>query len=159
MSAKYTILKRLVRLLNFQKMMARPYDKLQKTFQTAKAVPHIPNLSDPDFTFETLRIGRYPVLYVGHRKAAGSACVYVVGGGMLKYPKPSQAREQVRLAKELGRDMLLPYYPLVPGHTLSDVYEMLYELYEMLLETYPKDCTTVILLCLWFPRRSRAMKT
>lgn len=139
MSAKYTILKRLVRLLNFQKMMAQPYDKLQKTFRTAKAVPHIPELSNPDFTFETLHISGYPVLYVRHKKEAGSACVYVVGGGMLKYPRPGQAKEQVRLAKELGRDMLLPYYPLVSEHTLPDVYAMLYELYERLLETYPAE--------------------
>lgn len=139
MSVKYTIAKQLVRLLNVQRLMAQPYDKLQKMFKTEKAIPHIPKLSNPDFIFETLQIGGYPALLVKHKKPAGSVCVYVAGGGMLKFPKPGQAKEQVRLAGELGRDMLLPYYPLVPKHSLTDVYDMLYELYKTLLRTYPAE--------------------
>ncbi len=136
MSVKYTVLKRVARLANFQKIMAQPYSKLQETFKTARAVPKIPALQDPDLTFETLTVCGQPVLYVKHMQPVRKVCIYVAGGGMLKYPKPSQAKEQITLAKLTGRDMILPYYPLVPQHSLLDVYEMLYELYTTLLKTH-----------------------
>ena len=71
------------------------------------------------------------VLYYRHRKETDRVGIYLVGGGMLKYPKPSQAGGLVSLAKETGINILLPYYPLVfEGSTLTNVYEMLYELYK-----------------------------
>ena len=140
MSVKYAILKKVARLANFQKIMAQPYTKLQGTFKTANAVPNIPALQDPELTFETQTLCGQPVLYINHKQPVQKVCVYVVGGGMLKYPKPSQAKEQISLAKLTGRNMVLPYYPLVPQHSLVDVYEMLYELYTTLLKTYkPED--------------------
>ncbi len=39
MSVKYAFLKRAARLLNFQKIMAQLYSKLQETFKNAVAVP------------------------------------------------------------------------------------------------------------------------
>ena len=35
MSAKYAILKKAARIINFQKIMAQPYSKLQETFKMA----------------------------------------------------------------------------------------------------------------------------
>lgn len=139
MSAKYAIIKKAARIINFQKIMAQPYSKLQETFKTASAVPKIPALQDPEFTFETETLCGQPVLYIKHKQPVQKVCVYVVGGGMLKYPKPSQAKEQITLAKLTGRDMVLPYYPLVPQHCLADVYAMLYELYTTLLKTYKAE--------------------
>ena len=139
MSAKYAIIKKAAKIINFQKIMAQPYSKLQETFKTGSAVPKIPALRAPDLTFETQTLCGQPVLYVKHKKPTQKVCVYVVGGGMLKYPKPSQAKEQITLAKLTGRDMVLPYYPLVPQHCLADVYAMLYELYTTLLKTYKAE--------------------
>ena len=139
MSAKYAILKKAARIINFQKIMAQPYSKLQETFKTGAAVPKIPALQDPELTFTTQTLCGQPVLFVKHKKPTQKVCVYVVGGGMLKYPKPSQAKEQITLAKLTGRDMVLPYYPLVPQHCLADVYAMLYELYTTLLKTYKAE--------------------
>lgn len=139
MSIQYTCIKGAARILGIQKIMAQPYDKLQKTFKTASAVPQIPNLSAPDLDFEVFSIGTQPVLHVKHKKAVQAVCVYVTGGGMLKYPRPAQAKEMIKLARELGRDMVLPYYPLVPQHALCDVYEMLYTLYKELLRQYSAD--------------------
>ena len=139
MSIKYAFLKKAARLLNFQKIMAHPYSKLQQTFKTAAAVPKIPAMQNPELTVTTQTLCGQPVLFVRHKKPAQKVCVYVVGGGMLKYPKPSQAKEQLTLAKLTGRDMVLPYYPLVPQHNLTDVYAMLYELYTTLLKTYKAE--------------------
>ena len=65
------------------------------------------------------------MLYVKHKNPAKGVCVFVTGGGMLKYPKPSQAKKVVTYAQKLGRDMILPYYPLCCGHNLYDVYDMM----------------------------------
>lgn len=81
MSVKYAVLKRAARLLNFQKIMAQPYSKLQETFKTAAATPKIPVLQDPEFTFETQTLCGQPVLYIKHKQATQKVCVYVVGGG------------------------------------------------------------------------------
>lgn len=135
MSIKYTVVKSVVRALHFQSIMAQPYAKLQRTFRTKAAVPYIPKMQDPDFTFDIQLLCGQPVLWVKHKKPTRKVCVYVVGGGMLKYPKPSQAKEQLALAKATERDMILPYYPLVP-HSLPDVYAMLYALYKQLLASY-----------------------
>lgn len=77
MSIKYAFLKKAARLLNFQKIMAQPYSKLQETFKTAAAVPKIPALQDPDLTFETQTLCGQPVLYIKHKQPVQKVCVYV----------------------------------------------------------------------------------
>ncbi len=139
MSVKYKVMKRIVAFMHVQRIMAQPYDKPQKTFKTAAAQPNIPKFSDPAFDFSVFQVKGSPVLYVKHKEPAKGVCVFVVGGGMLKYPKPSQAKGMITYAKKLGRDMILPYYPLCYGHNLYDVYDMMYELYKKLLTKYPAE--------------------
>ena len=45
----------------------------------------------------------------------------------------------IKLARLTGRDMVLPYYPLVPDNSILDVYEMLYQLYKKLIEEYEHE--------------------
>lgn len=139
MSFKYAVLKKAFSIVPVQKIMARPYDELQKLFQTGRAKPEIPKLSDRELDFSVFEINGFPVLSVKHKRPSGGVCVYVVGGGMLKYPQKSQAREMIKYAKELRRDMILPYYPLCPDHNLYDVYDFLYELYRALLRETPAE--------------------
>ena len=133
MSLKYSIIKTMFHIIPIQKVMAKPYDELLKTFHTAEAKPSIPELKDPEFTFQTHKVDNFPVLEISHKKKTD------YGGGMLKYPKPSQAKELVPLAKETGRNMLLPYFPLAPEHDLIDALNMLYATYKMALEHYPAE--------------------
>ena len=79
MYAKYAILKKATRIINFQKIMAQPYSKLQETFKTASAVPKIPAPQDPNLTFETQTLCGQPVLYVKHKQPVQKVCIYVVG--------------------------------------------------------------------------------
>ena len=132
-------MKKIVSSIHVRKIMAQPYEKLRKTFKTEKARPNIPKLSDPELDFSVFKVNDSPVLCVKHKIQAKGVCVFVSGGGMLKYPKPSQAREMIVYAHKLGRDMILPYYPLCCGHDLFDVYDMLYELYKELLKEYSAE--------------------
>ena len=42
MSAKYTLLKVIAKILRLQNMMKKPYSQLQKNFKTQTAYPFIP---------------------------------------------------------------------------------------------------------------------
>lgn len=139
MSLKYTIIKTIFHIIPMQKIMAKPYDELIKLFHTAEAKPSIPRLEDPEFTFQTHKVENFPVLEISHKKKSDYVCIYVAGGGMLKYPKPSQAKELIPLAKDTGRNMLLPYFPLAPEHDLIDALNMLYATYKMALVHYPAE--------------------
>lgn len=134
---KYRMLLKAFRMLPVKRIMAGTPEKTQKIFKKAYKGVEIPELHDPEISVSRGEIKGQAVLYYRHRKETDRVGIYLVGGGMLKYPKPSQAEGLVSLAKETGINILLPYYPLVfEGSTLTDVYEMLYELYKKTLRKY-----------------------
>ena len=136
-SLKYRFLLKVVRLLHAKRIMAASKEKAQKLFRKAYKGENIPELTDPDLNIGQDKINGATVLVYQHKKASDRIGIYLVGGGMLKYPQPGQAKEVAQLAKDCGLDMLLPYYPIVfTGATLPDVYEMLYQLYKKTLEDY-----------------------
>lgn len=139
MSAKYTLLKVIAKILRLQNMMKKPYSQLQKKFKTQTAYPFIPECIEEDLDFSTFKVGENPVLHIKHKAPAEQVCIYLIGGGMLKYPKKDEVKEQIKLARLTGRDMVLPYYPLVPDNSILDVYEMLYQLYKKLIAEYEHE--------------------
>ena len=139
MSAKYTLLKVIAKILRLQNMMKKPYSQLQKKFKTQTAYHVIPECIEEDLDFSTFKVGVNPVLHIKHKAPAEQVCIYLIGGGMLKYPKKDEVKEQIKLARLTGRDMVLPYYPLVPDNSILDVYEMLYQLYKKLIEEYEHE--------------------
>lgn len=139
MSAKYTLLKVIAKILRLQNMMKKPYSQLQKKFKTQTAYPVIPECIEEDLDFSTFKVGVNPVLHIKHKAPAEQVCIYLIGGGMLKYPKKDEVKEQIKLARLTGRDMVLPYYPLVPDNSILDVYEMLYQLYKKLIVEYEHE--------------------
>jgi hydrolase alpha/beta fold family len=139
MSAKYTLLKVIAKILRLQNMMKKPYSQLQKKFKTQTAYPVIPECIEEDLDFSMFKVGVNPVLHIKHKAPAEQVCIYLIGGGMLKYPKKDEVKEQIKLARLTGRDMVLPYYPLVPDNSILDVYEMLYQLYKKLIEEYEHE--------------------
>ena len=139
-SLKYKILLSAFRVLPVKKLMAGSTEKTQKLFRKAYKGADIPTLRDPALMILQKEVAGSKVLYARHKKKADRAGIYLVGGGMLKYPKPGQAKEIVKLARECDMDMLLPYYPvLFTGATLPDAYQMVYELYRETLKEYAPE--------------------
>lgn len=140
MTLKYRILKKLIGILPAKKIMAGPPEKTQKIFQKAYKGPQIPKIEDPKVIFSVGEVSGCPVAYVKPKKTTDKLMIYLVGGGMLKYPKPAQIKEVVRLAKECEVNAMVPYYPILfTGNTLPDVYEMLYALYKKVLKKYKPE--------------------
>ncbi len=139
-SLKYTILLGLCRLFRLQKIMELPPDKAQKLFRKAYKGVVIPKMRDDRIDIKAEQVLGSTCLWYRYKKGNDRACIYLIGGGMLKYPKPGQAKEVLKLTKETGVDFVLPYYPLVhTGNTLTDVYEMLYALYKEMLNKYTPE--------------------
>lgn len=139
-SLKYRVLLKAFRHLPVKKIMSAPTEKTQKVFRLAYKGEEIPKLHDPELSISTGKVNGSSVLFYRHRQGTNRLGIYLVGGGMLKYPKPSQAKGLIMLAKESGMDILLPYYPILfSGAYLPDVYEMLYALYKMALRKYKPE--------------------
>lgn len=139
-SLKYRMLLTAFKIVPAKKVMAQPAEKTQKLFKKANKGIVIPDFNNPELAISKGEVDGSTVLYVKHKKETDKLMIYLVGGGMLKYPKPSQAREVVNLAIDCNVNVLLPYYPLViTGHTIIDVYEMLYDLYKKALKKYKPE--------------------
>ena len=139
-SLKYRFLLSVFRLLPAKRIMAAPKEKAQKLFRRAYKGENVPELTDPELEISRRKVNGATVLVYKHKKASDRIGIYLVGGGMLKYPQPGQAKEVMQLAKECGLDMLLPYYPILfTGATLPDVYEMLYRMYKETLNHYAAE--------------------
>ncbi len=139
-SLKYKMPLSAFRALPVKKLMAGTPEQTQKLFRKAYHGADIPHLQDPELLILQKETAESKVLYARHPKKAERVGIYMVGGGMLKYPKPGQAKEIVKLAKACDMDMLLPYYPILfTGATLPDAYRMIYELYKETLKDYAPD--------------------
>lgn len=142
---KYRLLLKVFRLLPVKKIMASPTEKTQRIFRLAYKGENIPKLHDGAMTIKRMKIADSSVLYYKLKQPTDRLAIYLVGGGMLKYPQPVQAEELIGLAKEWNSDILMPYYPIIfTGSTLPDVYAMLYALYKKVLRRYkPQNITFV----------------
>ena len=120
--------------------MELPPNKIQKLFGKSFRGVIIPK-TDSDLLdiYENTVLGS-TCLWYRHKNCNERVCIYLVGGGMLNYPKPRVAKEVMTLAEKTGVDFVLPYYPLVyTGNTLPDVYEMIYALYKQILNKYSAE--------------------
>lgn len=139
-SLKYKILLSAFQVLPVKKLMAGSPEKTQKLFRRAYKGADIPTLRDPALLILQKEVAGSKVLCALHKEKSNRVGIYLVGGGMLKYPKPNQAKEIVKLAKDCDMDMLLPYYPILfTGATLPDAYQMVYELYKETLKEYEPE--------------------
>lgn len=139
-SLKYKILLSAFQVLPVKKLMAGSPEKTQKLFRRAYKGADIPALRDPALLIQQKEVAGSKVLCALHKEKSNRVGIYLVGGGMLKYPKPNQAKEIVKLAKDCDMDMLLPYYPILfTGATLPDAYQMVYELYKETLKEYEPE--------------------
>ena len=137
---KYRILLQAFRSLPVKRIMASPTEKTQRIFRLAWKGENIPKLHDDAMEIKRLKIAGSSVLYYKLKQPAERLAIYLVGGGMLKYPQPAQAQALIGLAKECHMDILLPYYPIIfTGGTLPDVYAMLYALYKKALRRYKPE--------------------
>ena len=139
MSPKYEILKKLIvmsGLKNLGKMSAGEIIALKKK-QNAKA--KIPVLKDSEVTVRKGRVMGFDVICMKQNSGTRRTLLYVIGGGMVRHPQPSELKQALKLAKETGLNVYVPYYPLCTDYPLTRAYEMIFGLYCKLLRRYGAD--------------------
>ncbi|MCR5545609.1 MAG: alpha/beta hydrolase [Lachnospiraceae bacterium] len=140
LSLKYRILRSLVKASGIKKKMFPGEEKelLDLAKKQAKN-KNIPNLSHPDLTVTVKKFQGEDVVCFHHRNPSEYACLFLIGGGMVKYPRPASIKKALQIAVETGRDMIVPYYPLCIENDISVVYDWIYDLYKKIIEVYSAD--------------------
>ena len=136
MSIKYHLLKKLFVLINFKKKFGKTNERLLKEARELNRKNTIPEMKDPDFDFEIIRIDNAPVLLMKHKVKTDKACLFMIGGGMIHYPSVRNIKRALQYAKDCGRDLYVPYYPLCTEYPIDTAYRMIYHTYLEMLKHY-----------------------
>lgn len=143
MSIKYRILKRLFRLINFKRIFGKPNDQLITEARRLNRKNRIPILKDDDFEFRTIKIDNCPVLVMKHKLKTDRACLFLIGGGMIHSPSARNIKRALQYARDCGRDLYVPYYPLCTDYPLDTAYRMIHDTYLEVLKHYDHDKVSV----------------
>ncbi len=145
MTLKYEILKRLVKAANIKKRWAgMTTEELLENRRKENAKNSIPALNDDGFDITVLQVTGCPVLKLIHKEKTERACLFIIGGGMISAPRPGSIKKALRFAKESGRDLFIPYYPLCTDYPITKAYEMIHETYKAMLAYYPAENISVL---------------
>ena len=136
MTLKYELLKKVFRLIRFKKLFGKPQDVLIEEARRLNRKSTIPALKDSDFRFETVMIDDCPVLIMKHIRKTEKACLFIIGGGMVHKPNKTNIKRALKYAKDCGRDLYVPYYPLCTDYPLDVAYRMIHDTYLEMLNEY-----------------------
>ncbi len=135
-SLKYRFLKFLLKLIGFKKYFNASEQEMISKARKSMDKTKIPVLSHSEINYEIKDFHGEKVVYITHKEPTKSACLFIIGGGMLAYPRPNSIKKALEIALESGRNMVIPYYPLCIDHTIDEVYDWIYALYKSMLEIY-----------------------
>lgn len=145
MSLKYELLKRLVKAAGIKKRwLSQTTEELLENRRKQNAKNRIPDLQDSDFQISRIEVMGFPVLRLIHKEPSKRANLFLIGGGMISAPRPGSIRKALRIAKETGLDLYVPYYPLCTDYPITKAYEMINETYKVMLQDYSADHISVL---------------
>ncbi|MBQ6221185.1 MAG: alpha/beta hydrolase [Solobacterium sp.] len=145
MSIKYEILKCLVKAAGIKKhWVSKTTEELLENRRKQNAGNKIPDLKDKELDITRIDVMGFPVLKMIHKQGAGCANLFLIGGGMISAPRPGSIKKALRIAKETGLDLYVPYYPLCTDYPLTKAYEMIHETYKVMLQDYTADHISVL---------------
>ena len=143
MSVKFEVLKKVVELSGFKKRFLQSGDVLLAEARKEAARVKIPRLSDPALDIRYKKFMGCDVVWFRHKERCDRASLFIIGGGMIKYPRPSSLKKALKIAKETGIDLVVPYYPLCIDQSVRPAVVMLYCLYRQMLKRYPAEHVNV----------------
>lgn len=144
MTLKYEILKRLVKLIGIRRMWDLDAEEIVERKKKQNMRNRIPALEDPDLYIGTVMIDGFPVIRMIHKDPVQKACMFVIGGGMVSAPRPASVRKALKVAKQSGLDLYVPYYPLCTDYPITRSYRMIEKTYEEMLKKYKAEDITLL---------------
>lgn len=145
MSVKYEFLKFLVKAAGIKKLwVSKSTEELLENRRRQNAKNRIPNLKDNAFEISRIDVMGFPVLKLIHKEHTDRANLFLIGGGMVSAPRPGSVKKALRIAKETGLDLFIPYYPLCTEYPLTKAYEMVHATYRAMLQSYQAENISVL---------------
>ena len=145
MSVKYELLKYLVKAAGIKKhWVSKSTKELLENRRRQNAKSRIPDLKDDAFEISKTDVMGFSVLKLIHKEHNDRANLFLIGGGMVSAPRPGSVKKALRIAKETGLDLFIPYYPLCTDYPLTKAYEMIHETYKVMLQSYQAEKISVL---------------
>ncbi len=144
MSFKYQVLKKIVRKINMRKMFDDTPEVLVARAKDMNSKTLIPELKDKEIEVSRIEILGCTVLKMIHREEVCKANLFIIGGGMIKCPRPGSIKKALKIAKLTGLDLYVPYYPLCTDYPINKSYEMIHETYKEMLKSYMPENISVL---------------
>jgi acetyl esterase/lipase len=136
MSLKYELIKFTARVAGLKKWGNKSTDELIKYMKENNAKNTIPELKDNEFDIDRIEIMGCLVIRMIHKNKTEKANLFLIGGGMVRPPRPKSIKKALEIARESGVDLYIPYYPLCTDYPISKAYEMVFETYKKMLGNY-----------------------
>ncbi len=145
MSIKYECLKSLVRTTGIKRLwVSKSTEELLENRRRQNEKNRIPDLKDDAFEISRIDVMGFPVLKLIHKVRVDRSNLFLIGGGMVSAPRPGSVKKALRIAKETGLDLFIPYYPLCTDYPLTKAYEMIHETYKVMLQSYRPENISVL---------------
>lgn len=123
-------------------------DKFAKHLEAAKQAANAPFAFPPKLSFtsdvEVNQDDGITVVQFNRQSDQQPVVLYLYGGAFVDQPQPDQWGFCDRLAQESGARIIVPLYPLVPGHQYKDDYQVIDQLYHDLMESVPASQVTLL---------------
>lgn len=144
MSSKYSVLKKAVKIINMRKMFDDSPENLVARAKKQNSNTPIPELADKDFDISRIDVMGFPVIKMIHKSKSEKANLFIIGGGMIKCPRPGSIKKALKIAKLTDLDLYIPYYPLCTDYPVTKAYEMIHETYKLMLKDYKASNISVL---------------
>jgi acetyl esterase/lipase len=144
MSFKYSVLKKAVKIINMRKMFDDSPENLVSRAKKQNSNTPIPELADKDFDISRIDVMGFPVIKMIHKSKSEKANLFIIGGGMIKCPRPGSIKKALKIAKLTDLDLYIPYYPLCTDYPVTKAYEMIHETYKTMLKDYKASNISVL---------------
>ncbi len=144
MSFKYSVLKKAVRIINLRKMFDDSPENLVARARRQNSKTPIPELKDKDFDISRIEVMGFPVIKMIHKSKSEKANLFIIGGGMIKCPRPGSIKKALKIAKTTNVDLYIPYYPLCTDYPVIKAYEMIHETYKLMLKDYKASNISIL---------------
>ncbi len=134
-SIKYRVLLGLSKCIGLKKFMTLPQKTKMPLMKALNGTVHLSRLAKEGVSSFEVR-GSH-VYEIKANEESKRLVIYLIGGGMFSSPTDKIIERCVEMANKCKVNVYLPAYPtLYDGHTLLDVYDMVYTLYKQALKKY-----------------------
>ncbi len=147
MSLRYKLAAGALKMFGYKEMFQMPRQELLEKIEiyNRSRKYKLPS-AGKNFTAERMIEGKYPCVVIrkSAKNRADKAILFLVGGEYMLGPDKSDIEMASAFVTETGSDLWLPYYPLVPEHSIRETYNMILNTYAQMLKVYSPENISVL---------------